>query len=66
MTKKDYVLIAGLINDFVMTSVDNNKRISTGHACNLVDIFALKLGMENERFDVSKFKQACLKNPNFS
>ena len=60
MTKKDYQLIADIINTFVASSVDNNKELSSGHAANLADSFSRRLKRCNERFNEEKFIHACL------
>ncbi|MBI4151619.1 hypothetical protein HY496_01500 [Candidatus Woesearchaeota archaeon] len=55
MTRKDYVLIADAINNFIASSVENNNTLATGHAQNLIDIFVGTIGTTNPRFDAIRF-----------
>lgn len=61
MTKKDYILIANVVNDFKKTSTDNNKPVTQGHIDNLVDMLSYALKRENSSFDADRFSEACNK-----
>lgn len=60
MTKKDYELIANVVNDFKASSVDNGNKITQGHIENLVDMLSMKLKQDNPLFQADKFERACL------
>lgn len=60
MTKKDFELIANVING-LSVSTDNNKVLSEGHFLNIVDAFAIALKRTNPRFNESRFETACKK-----
>lgn len=62
MTKKDFQLIADVVNNFRLTSVVNNERVSGEQVANLSEMFANALEQINPRFDRSRFLDACYSN----
>lgn len=59
MTKKDYELIASVINREV-EAVRLNKKLSAKKVLDsMVVTFAWKLGQDNSRFDETRFEHAC-------
>lgn len=61
MTKKDYVIIAKVLNDFIATSVVDNEQVPIGHVKNLMDSLTYSLSLDNPRFDKLRFVEACIK-----
>jgi len=61
MTKKDYILLAQIVNDFYHTSVVDGEQINKGYVENLVDLLTYKLHSNYKNFDSEKFYKACLK-----
>ena len=64
MTKKDYLLIAKVLNSFVGRYVGGeltlHRQSSTyPNASNMLEALADELGKENPRFDREKFMRAC-------
>ena len=57
MTKKDYELIARVINDRLLAVNDHNIRTQTINQ--LAIILALQLAYDNPKFDQQKFLNAC-------
>lgn len=57
MTRKDYKMIAGIINySFRGADMANMKKIVKAR---MIDCFCVHLKRDNPRFDMHKFKTAC-------
>jgi len=61
MTKKDFIMFASVLNDWIASSVDNNGQVSVNHVKNLLDSLCYRLQQENPRFDKQRFVEACVK-----
>lgn len=62
MTKKDYIIIANTINNFIATSTADGYQVPVSHCLNLIESLAHSMQLDNPRFDKSLFIEACIKN----
>jgi len=56
MTKKDYIMLARVIKDSKLTYNEFDKATSKG---GLIDLLCVALKQDNNRFDDTKFVEAC-------
>ena len=59
MTKKDYVLIASVLNLWKLRHAEGGEFATNYHE--LLEIFQQQLSIENPRFDAERFAAAVLK-----
>ena len=63
MTKKDYIIVAGVIKDWIGRTTDGEfdliRRHSAYRGTNFVEALSEKLKHDNPKFDAEKFAEAC-------
>jgi hypothetical protein len=59
MTKKDYILIASVLNLWKLRHNEGGEFAESYH--DLLEIFQSQLALDNPRFDGERFAAACLK-----